>query len=168
MPSIKTTQTDTEIIVQFPFALRDAFRTLFKTCPWDGGKRAYLVKNTTANRNKLARFAAEAETVLAALAAAEEADATVEELARMRERFATVRATKPTRRQPPWWLRGLNWRNWGFCSRPSWPSLSKPKPSCVPHKRPAGTPWLRSSSWLSSSASRRPSAGFAFSRPAAS
>ncbi|WP_439684469.1 hypothetical protein MNJPNG_02785 [Cupriavidus oxalaticus] len=91
MQTIKTTQTATEIAVQFPYALREAFRAIFKTCPWDSDKRAYLLKNTTANRNKLARFVTESEPALQALTAAEAADATSEELARMRERLAAAR-----------------------------------------------------------------------------
>jgi len=91
MLSIQTTPTDTDIAAQFPYAPREAFRAIFKTCPWDSGKRDYLLKNTTANRNKLARFVAETEATLTALTAAEDADATEEELGRMRECLAVTR-----------------------------------------------------------------------------
>lgn len=93
---IKATETAAEIAVSFPYSLRDAFRAIFKTAPWDSTRRVYSLKNTILNKNKLAQFFAAAEPVLPVLSGAADTEASEQELARMREAIAraTEAATK--------------------------------------------------------------------------
>ncbi|QQX85275.1 hypothetical protein JJQ59_04865 [Cupriavidus necator] len=82
---INVREANNELLVSFPFDLRDAFRAIFKTASWDSSRRAYVVKNTTANKNKLEQFKTVAASAVEALAAAEEAEASAQELGRMKE-----------------------------------------------------------------------------------
>ena len=91
MNQINIGETNNELVVQFPFDLRDAFRAIFKTAPWDGTRRAYVLKNTSANKNKLAAFVAAAEPLLSTIADADHAEATVIELERMRAALESTR-----------------------------------------------------------------------------
>lgn len=91
MNQINIGETHNELVVQFPFDLREAFRAIFKTATWDGTRRAYVLKNTSANKNKLAAFVSAAEPLLSTIADAEQAEATVIELERMRAAVESAR-----------------------------------------------------------------------------
>lgn len=91
MPNINIVETASDLLVAFPFELREAFREIFKTAPWDAGRRVYVVKKTTTNQNKLAQFKAAAEPLLADLAALESSEASPRELDRMREQVEACR-----------------------------------------------------------------------------
>jgi len=98
MHNIKVTESTTDLVVAFPFELREAFRAIFKTAPWDGGRRGYVVKNTTANKNKLTAFMAAAEPLLAAMADADKSEASVQDLDRMRNAIDDARRQVDERR----------------------------------------------------------------------
>lgn len=91
MQSIKVTESTSGLLVAFPFELREAFRAVFRTAPWDGARRAYVVKSTTGNKNKLAQFIAAAEPLLAAMTEADESEASVRELERLRDEIDVAR-----------------------------------------------------------------------------
>lgn len=90
MNSITMRDAGEQAYVQFPFALREAFRAVFKTSQWNASNKAYVVKNTAANRNKFERFKTEAAKALRALDAADDATATSEQLDRMRQSLSEI------------------------------------------------------------------------------
>lgn len=75
MNTISIEKQDAELNIRFLFPLRDAFRAIFKIAAWDSELRAYVVRDTGANRNKFKRFRAAATQTLRALESAEEVSA---------------------------------------------------------------------------------------------
>lgn len=91
MNVITLCETGADLHLQFPFPLREAFRSVFKTARWDSSARAYVVRETIANRNKFATFRDAAASTLQALDAADDAVATDEELEQIRRALATAK-----------------------------------------------------------------------------
>src|SRR5690606_3859766 len=69
------------LVISFPYDLKDAFKTIFKTAKWDSGKKRWVVSNSTVNHNKLKLFIDKSQAALAALKEIEEQEATDIELA---------------------------------------------------------------------------------------
>lgn len=69
------------LLISFPYDLKEAFKTIFKTAKWDSGKKRWVVSNSTVNHNKLKLFIDKSQAALAALKEIEEQEATDIELA---------------------------------------------------------------------------------------
>lgn len=67
-------------LFRFPYELKDAFRTIFKTAQWDPIAKAFVVKATKANLTKWEAFVEQANTIAPELDGADKAEATKAEL----------------------------------------------------------------------------------------
>lgn len=56
----KITTAD-QILVSLPFALKDSFRSTFKTAKWDGVRKTWNIKNSVVSANKLDAWIAEVD-----------------------------------------------------------------------------------------------------------
>lgn len=81
-----------EMQIRIPFALKDAFRDVFKTASWDPTKKHWVVKNTTANLNKLKRFIESTQEALSALDHLETLEATVSDIQQLEKRVDEVKS----------------------------------------------------------------------------
>ncbi len=73
-------EQDGTYFLQLPYACKDLFRTIFKSASWNAAKKAFEVKANTANKNKWQKFLDSANGLSQEMAAAADAEATVEEL----------------------------------------------------------------------------------------
>ncbi|WP_143279553.1 hypothetical protein [Burkholderia cenocepacia] len=55
---MKIQETTTHLKVTIAYALKDQFRSTFKTAKWDSYSKTWDIANNTANKNKLAKFQA--------------------------------------------------------------------------------------------------------------
>lgn len=53
---MKIQETSTHLKVSIAYALKDQFRSTFKTAKWDSSSKTWDIANNTANKNKLAKF----------------------------------------------------------------------------------------------------------------
>lgn len=90
MNAITLREAGADAHIQFPFALREAFRAVFKTARWEPASKTYVVKNTTANKNKFEAFKSASSDALSALNAADNAAATDDEFDRMRQALSQI------------------------------------------------------------------------------
>ncbi|MGF6808432.1 hypothetical protein OKW30_003558 [Paraburkholderia sp. Clong3] len=80
-----------QLYIRFPFALKDLFRASFKTSKWDSSAKAWTVKATTANKNKVAAWSATAEGAAADAVTLEETPFAEADLAKLRRDVARAR-----------------------------------------------------------------------------
>ena len=76
-------KTETTLKISIAFELKDIFKSFFKTAKWNAAYKVWEVANTTANMNKLDKFAAasvEAETALKTLENQEATQAEIDNL----------------------------------------------------------------------------------------
>jgi len=98
MQIIETTEL---LKVKVAFQLKDQFKSVFKTSKWDGSNKTWDVKNTTANKNKLAQFQktldeTQVEVKLAeSLAIAEETLMTEKEISDLKSQFSNLVSELP-------------------------------------------------------------------------
>jgi hypothetical protein len=71
------------LLLRLPYELKDTFRTLFKSARWDGLAKAFVCKDTAANRNKWEKFCQAASSARGVLDAAEREEATAQQLQAM-------------------------------------------------------------------------------------
>lgn len=69
-----------KLLLKLPYDLKDSFRSLFKTATWDSYAKAFVVANTTANKNKWKKFVEMSSAAVEALKNSEHEEATLEEL----------------------------------------------------------------------------------------
>lgn len=91
-PKLHMTARNGDLLLQLPYDLKDAFRAVFRTATWSGVDKAFVAKDTTANRNKWAKFVAEADSAVAALSAQEDVEASEAELKAMQDELAKLTA----------------------------------------------------------------------------
>lgn len=72
---------NSQLLLSFPFEAKDAFKAVFKTAKWSAADRAWVVADTTANKNKFNAFVESISALLDELQAAQSAEATAEQLA---------------------------------------------------------------------------------------
>ena len=97
MNCINVTETSAQISIQIPYSFRDAFKSVFKTAQWNPTAKCWLVKNTTANKNKVVKFRVLIEPALVALDGVDELEMTERELTKLRaEADRIVRAQSET------------------------------------------------------------------------
>lgn len=87
--SIIITKTENGYDVQFPFALKDAFKASFPSARWNALQKVWQCGPRSGNR--LALWAEAAGEAAEAIADAEEADFTLEEVARVRAEMTELR-----------------------------------------------------------------------------
>lgn len=73
-------KTETILSISIAFELNDLFKTFFKTAKWNAGLKRWQVANTTANLNKLDKFAAASVEAESALKSLDDQDATQAEI----------------------------------------------------------------------------------------
>lgn len=76
------TETANTLRLTVPYALKDAFREIFKTARWNSSVKAFEVTPTTQNRNKWKKFLELSEHAVQELNNADELEATATELNR--------------------------------------------------------------------------------------
>lgn len=81
-----------EMQIRIPYALKEAFRDVFKTASWDPAKKHWVVRNTTANLNKLKRFIESTQGALSALDHLETLEATVSDIQHLEKRVDEVKS----------------------------------------------------------------------------
>ncbi|WP_186193523.1 hypothetical protein [Burkholderia gladioli] len=98
---MQITETTELLKVKVAFQLKDQFKSAFKTSKWDSLNKTWDVKNTTANKNKLAQFQktldeTQVEVKLAeSLAAADEILMTEKELSDLKSQFSSLVSELP-------------------------------------------------------------------------
>lgn len=71
------------IEVSFPYALNLIFKDFFKTAKWSSSARAWVLKNTTLNKNKIEKFKEAANGTARVIKEVEEAELKVKDIERM-------------------------------------------------------------------------------------
>jgi hypothetical protein len=85
MSTITYNNISGNLSIKFPFDLKDAFRSLFKTAKWNPAAKAWEVKATTANENKLKKFIDMSQSALSVLSELDNIEATEMEIAKTQE-----------------------------------------------------------------------------------
>lgn len=98
--SIHVTRTDPSLHVQFPIALKDAFRSQFKTAKWNPGLRVWSLKNHPRNELKLQAWikTVQDSNVLDTLRLAQEIEQADLDLDRLTTELAQLKAQRAQNR----------------------------------------------------------------------
>jgi DNA repair exonuclease SbcCD ATPase subunit len=93
MNEIKVTEVGQYLHVKFPFALKDAFRELFKTAEWNPTVKVWVIKKNKINLNKLEVFKDKTASACQQLAQLDEIEITEAEISRLEVKLKELENT---------------------------------------------------------------------------